>query len=255
MHCDPLDIDVYAFTRQGNRFEKGCLFISNECLTTNGLSFTVTYGGESCAIKSALFGLFNIDNLVATLAVLMAKGDAFGVAADKVQQVASVAGRMQLLSNGANEPSVIIDYAHTPDALKQALVSLREHSEGRLKLLFGCGGNRDQAKRALMGAIASKYADEVVISNDNPRFENAADIAADIKEGASEEASLTVELDRAKAIEQLIIAAKADDIVLVAGKGHEDYQQIADKKIPFSDAEVALQALQRRKAVLAEANQ
>ncbi|MEW5009799.1 MAG: cyanophycin synthetase, partial [Cycloclasticus sp.] len=243
-------VDIYSFSRRDNMAEKGCLFIANERLTKSGLSFDVTYAEETLFIKSALFGLFNIDNLVATLAVLLAKGDGFAVAVNKVQQLVSVAGRMQLLSKTAKQPSVLVDYAHTPDALKLALMSLREHCSGKLKLLFGCGGNRDQAKRALMGAIASEYADEVIISNDNPRFESAEEIAAQIKAGAKDGACLTVELDRAQAIEQLIVAAKNDDIILIAGKGHEVYQQVAGEEIPFSDAAVGLRALQRRSASL-----
>ena len=243
-------VDIYSFSRRDNMAEKGCLFIANERLTKSGLSFDVTYAEETLFIKSTLFGLFNIDNLVATLAVLLAKGDGFAVAVNKVQQLVSVAGRMQLLSKTAKQPSVLVDYAHTPDALKLALMSLREHCSGKLKLLFGCGGNRDQAKRALMGAIASEYADEVIISNDNPRFESAEEIAAQIKAGAKDGACLTVELDRAQAIEQLIVAAKNDDIILIAGKGHEVYQQVAGEETPFSDAAVGLRALQRRSASL-----
>ncbi len=241
----PPRVAQYGFTRQVSRLKADTVLILNQHLSEQGVSFDVRYQGQQEHINSALFGVFNIDNLAATLATLLAMGDSLAKAATKLQQISSVSGRMQLLTERLGQPSVIIDYAHTPDALKLALSSLREHCKGQLKLVFGCGGNRDKAKRPLMGGIASQLADQVIITNDNPRFESGELIAEQIKAGAQGPASLSIELDRAKAIQQLIAHSTSDDIVLVAGKGHEDYQQIADKKAPFSDAQQVLSALKQ----------
>ena len=138
---------------------------------------------------------------------------------------------------------MVVDYAHTPVALRLALQSLRQHCKGTLRLVFGCGGNRDEAKRPLMGAIADELADSIVITNDNPRFESAEAIAEQIKAGISHVAKLTVMLDRGQAIQQTIASAAKNDIILVAGKGHEEYQQIQNEKIAFSDVAQVKDAL------------
>mgnify|MGYP002700097704 FL=1 len=242
----PPRVEQYGFTRQIGQLKAQTVVISNQHLSEQGVSFDVKYQGQQAHISSALFGVFNVDNLAATLTTLLAMGDSLDEATIKLKQVSSVAGRMQLLTEHIGQPSVIIDYAHTPEALKLALSSLREHCKGQLKLVFGCGGNRDQAKRPLMGDIASKLADQVIVTNDNPRFENGELIAEQIKAGAKGPASLSIELDRAKAIQQLVASSTSDDIILVAGKGHEDYQQIADQKIPFNDAKQILSALDRQ---------
>ncbi len=238
-------VEQYGFTRKTSRLKAQTVLICNQHLSEQGVSFDVRYQGQQAHISSTLFGVFNVDNLAATLTTLLAMGDSLDKAATKLQQISSVAGRMQLLTEHLEQPSVIIDYAHTPDALKLALSSLREHCKGQLKLVFGCGGNRDQAKRPLMGDIASKLADQVIITNDNPRFESGELIAEQITAGAQGPASFSIELDRAKAIQLLVSSSTSDDIILVAGKGHEDYQQIADKKIPFSDTQQILSALNR----------
>lgn len=242
----------YGFTRHAGRVTSHTVLIDNQRLSERGVSFDIRYKGKKASVVSPLFGVFNVDNLAATVATLMAMGESLASASEKLQAVSSVAGRMQLLTGSAEQPSVIVDYAHTPDALKLALSSLRQHCKGQLKLLFGCGGDRDQAKRPLMGEIASQMADQLVITNDNPRFESATLIAEQIKAGVQEPANLTIELDRAKAIETLIAHSNADDIILVAGKGHEDYQHIAGKKTPFSDAQQVLRALTLRNKTVAK---
>ena len=242
----PPRVEQYGFTRQIGQVKAQTVVILNQHLSEQGVSFDVKYQGQQAHISSALFGVFNVDNLAATLTTLLAMGDSLDEATIKLKRVSSVAGRMQLLTEHLGQPSVIIDYAHTPEALKLALNSLREHCKGQLKLVFGCGGNRDQAKRPLMGDIASKLADQVIVTNDNPRSENGEQIAEQIKAGAKGSASLSIELDRAKAIQQLVASSTSDDIILVAGKGHEDYQQIADQKIPFNDAQQILSVLDRQ---------
>ncbi len=237
------DVSVLMFSRFKQQDEVACLLISNERLTVNGLSFDVSFNGCSTHVQSALLGKFNVDNLVASMAVLMAMGCAFNEAAVKIQSVTNVAGRMQVLSAGKQAPTVVVDYAHTPDALKLALLSLREHCDGALKIVFGCGGNRDEAKRSLMGSVAVELADEIIITNDNPRFESAEKIVEQIKAGMPDESGVSVVLDRALAIQTSIMQARAGDMILVAGKGHEAYQQVGDEKIAFSDVTHVKKAL------------
>jgi UDP-N-acetylmuramyl-tripeptide synthetase len=156
-----------------------------------------------------------------------------------------VAGRMQRLG-GAGKPVVVIDYAHTPDALEKTLVALKDvarASGGRLAVVFGCGGERDRGKRPLMGAVASRHADAILVTSDNPRGEDPAAIIAEIT--AAIPAPHEAIPDRRAAIERAIASADAGDVVLVAGKGHETYQEIAGRRLPFSDALEAAQALSR----------
>ncbi|HEY0665793.1 MAG TPA: cyanophycin synthetase, partial [Gallionella sp.] len=156
------------------------------------------------------------------------------------------AGRMQRMG-AANQPTVIIDYAHTPDALEKVLLTLREVSAasgGDLICVFGCGGDRDRGKRAMMGRVAEKFSDSCIVTSDNPRNEDPLDIIAGIVAGMSGGNSL-IQVDREAAIRHAIIHAKRGDTVLIAGKGHEEYQEIHGMKTPFSDASVAQQALQQ----------
>jgi len=141
----------------------------------------------------------------------------------------------------------VIDYAHTPDALENVLGTLREQVKGRLVCVFGCGGDRDAGKRPLMGEVASRLADQIIITSDNPRSENPANIIAAVVTGVRSDA-YRIEADRERAINDAVISAASGDIVLVAGKGHEDYQEIVGVKHPFSDKQVVMQALERRAA-------
>ena len=170
-------------------------------------------------------------------------------AVDAVAKLSSPAGRMQCLG-GEGKPLAVVDYAHSPDALEAALASLRPLAEaagGRLVCVFGCGGDRDRGKRSLMGAIAARSADQVLLTSDNPRSEDPLEIITDILEGVLAEAQMRhaplVLVDRGEAIAAAIAAAAAGDVVLIAGKGHEDYQERAGQRIPFSDAAVAAAAL------------
>jgi UDP-N-acetylmuramoyl-L-alanyl-D-glutamate--2,6-diaminopimelate ligase len=143
----------------------------------------------------------------------------------------------------AGKPLAIVDYAHTPDALDKALSAARRHCRGRLLCVFGCGGDRDATKRPLMGGIAERLADVAIVTDDNPRTEEGASIVADILHGMSQPERALVERNRARAIERAIQSGSADDVVLIAGKGHEDYQIIGLEKRYFSDRDVALAAL------------
>ena len=158
---------------------------------------------------------------------------------------------MNRLGGHDAQPLLVVDYAHTPDALEQALDSLRGHAQGRLLCVFGCGGERDTGKRPQMAAIAQRLADAVIVTDDNPRGEDGDRIVADILAGFTDPHTVRVQRDRARAIAQAVAEAGADDIVLIAGKGHEPYQEIAGVRHPFDDTEVAAQALQARVQVQA----
>jgi UDP-N-acetylmuramoyl-L-alanyl-D-glutamate--2,6-diaminopimelate ligase len=193
-------------------------------------------------IRSPLLGRFNAENLLLTLGVLLGWDMSLNAALDALRALQPVDGRMSVLG-GDSKPRVVIDYAHTPDALEKVLSSLREHVPGRLVCVFGCGGDRDRGKRPLMGAVAARLADEVVLTDDNPRGEDGQEIIEQILQGMRGDDQVQVQRDRARAIAMAIAGAAQDDLVLVAGKGHEDYQLVGDLKLPFSDFEQVERAL------------
>lgn len=210
--------------------------------TARGVSFDILSPWGRGRVESAMVGRFNVLNLLAVCATLALAGIPFEQAVGLVAQAHPPPGRMQRLG-GAGRPLVVIDYAHTPDALDNVLATLREAvpDGGRLWCVFGCGGDRDRGKRPLMGAVAARLADEVVVTSDNPRGESPADILREVGAGVGRP-HLAIE-DRATAIRHAIARAAADDVVLVAGKGHESYQEIQGRRTPFSDVEQARGAL------------
>jgi UDP-N-acetylmuramoyl-L-alanyl-D-glutamate--2,6-diaminopimelate ligase len=197
-----------------------------------------------CELRSALVGDFNADNLLTALAILLSCELPLDRAARALEQARAPSGRMESLG-GEAQPLAVVDYAHSPDALAKALRAARAHARGRLIVVFGCGGERDAGKRPLMGAVAAELADEIVITDDNPRGESPARIAADIVAGLPAGRSAAVIHDRAVAIETALGMARPGDIVLVAGKGHEDYQIVGGERRPFSDQAVLRAALAR----------
>jgi UDP-N-acetylmuramoyl-L-alanyl-D-glutamate--2,6-diaminopimelate ligase len=211
-----------------------------------GIGFELVAGDESHAVKSPLLGRFNVDNLLAVAGVLYALGDDPAQVADTLSQLQPIHGRMNRLGGDGHAPLVVIDYAHTPDALEQALTSLRAHAQARLTCVFGCGGDRDRGKRPQMAAIAEAHADVVIVTDDNPRFENGNAIVADIMAGFEHPGRAIVQRDRAAAIAQAVVMAAPSDIVLVAGKGHEPYQDIQGVQHPFDDTLIARAALEVR---------
>ena len=219
----------------------------------DGVSFDVSSPWGSASLRSRLVGKFNASNLLGSLTTLLASDVALQNAVSALQRVPPPRGRMQKIGDG-KQALVLVDYAHTPDALEKALSALREllatgtrskagkaraHRLGNPKLIcvFGCGGDRDSGKRPLMGAVASRLADAIVITTDNPRGEAPASIIDDILEGVK--SSCHVIEDRATAIQFAVNSARTGDIVLIAGKGHEEYQEVMGKKFPFSDIKVA----------------
>lgn len=206
-------------------------------LSHNGLSMKVSSAWGEGIVQCSLLGRFNALNILAVLATLCVLEMPFEQALLSLARVTPIAGRMETLGGGVNQPLVVIDYAHSPDSLKQALITLREHTkdQGRLWCVFGCGGERDVVKRPLMGAIAENLADNIIITNDNPRGENPYNIFNDIFSGIQNKFNVILVPDRALAIKNAIYLAKPGDVVLVAGKGHEDYQQIGKTRLFFSD--------------------
>ena len=215
-------------------------------LDGSGIRFMLDAGGQAHPVRSPLLGRFNVDNLLGVAATLFALGMAPALVADTLSQLAPVDGRMNRLGGEGGLPLVVIDYAHTPDALEQALASLRAHTAGALTCVFGCGGERDRGKRPQMAAIAERLADRVIVTDDNPRNEDGDVIVADIVEGFADTTRVLVQRDRAAAIAQALANAGADDVVLVAGKGHEPYQEIAGVRHAFDDTAVARELLRRR---------
>ena len=213
-----------------------------------GIRFMLHAGGQAHPVRSPLLGRFNVDNLLAVAATLFALGMAPALVAETLSQLVPVDGRMNRLGGEAGQPLVVIDYAHTPDALEQALASLRGHTAGRLLCVFGCGGERDSGKRPQMAQAAERLADAVIVTDDNPRGEDGDAIVAGILSGFADPSRVVVQRDRARAIALAIAEAGADDVVLVAGKGHEPYQEIDGIRHPFDDTEVARDLLRTRAA-------
>lgn len=214
--------------------------------TAAGLAFTLHEGDAAVPVQTGLIGDYNASNLLGVAAALRAQGERLADVARALAHVTPVPGRMQRVGNGRELPQVVVDYAHTPDALDKALTALQSLAAargGRLLCVFGCGGDRDRTKRALMGEIAERLAARVVITSDNPRREPPEQILADIAAGAPK---AQVIADRSDAIRAAITQAGAQDLVLIAGKGHEDYQEVQGVRRPFSDVEQARAALLQR---------
>lgn len=221
------------------------LSVQQVSYTPTGIQALLVYQQQSWPLQLNLLGAFNLANVLAVLAALLAEGVAIQELLPIMAQLQPVPGRMQRLESTATQPQVVVDYAHTPDALEQALKALRQHTSGRLWCVFGCGGNRDQGKRALMGEVAIRLADEVVVTDDNPRDESPTLIRSQILAAAR---GATEVADRAVAIQQAVNQAAAGDVILLAGKGHETWQEVAGQRHPFEDVKQARQALARRVA-------
>ncbi|HMB56332.1 MAG TPA: UDP-N-acetylmuramoyl-L-alanyl-D-glutamate--2,6-diaminopimelate ligase [Arenimonas sp.] len=215
-------------------------------LSPEGLRFTLSESGQGFDIASPLLGRFNIDNLLAVAGALRALNWNLEKVAQVLPTLSPVGGRMSRVGGSNGQPLLVVDYAHTPDALEQALASLREHTPGRLTCVFGCGGDRDRGKRPQMALLAERGADRVIVTDDNPRSENGDAIVADILEGFNNRSRVEVERDRAAAIALALAGAGGDDIILIAGKGHETYQDVGGVKHPFDDLAVARGLLEAR---------
>ncbi|MDP3483705.1 MAG: UDP-N-acetylmuramoyl-L-alanyl-D-glutamate--2,6-diaminopimelate ligase, partial [Sulfuricella sp.] len=236
-------VQTVGYSLEGKH--EGCRFAvlaQNLATDEQGVRFKAVTPWGTAQLSSKLLGRFNASNLLAALAVLLVSGIALEDAVRELGKVESVAGRMQR-QGGEGKPLVVVDYAHTPDALEKVLGTLREIMGGKSRLIcvFGCGGERDRGKRPLMGEVASRLADSVIVTSDNPRGEDARAIIDEIIAGMG--ANYHVIDDRAAAIDAAVRGAQPDDVVLIAGKGHEDYQEIKGVKWPFADAAVAQRIL------------
>ena len=205
-------------------------------LDASGLEMWICTPRGEGVLRSSLLGRFNARNLLGALAVLLSLEVPLELTCRALSEVRPVKGRMQCLGGGERAPLVVVDYAHTPDALESALRALREHSRGRLWCVFGCGGDRDRGKRPRMGAVASALADSLVITDDNPRGEDGGRIIDDIRAGVGRDGPIVVERDRLAALRFAVEHAANEDVVLVAGKGHETWQEIGGVRRPFDDA-------------------
>lgn len=215
-----------------------------------GLRFVVAEAGEqaSFAVQTGLIGTYNVYNLLGVMAAMRSIGVPLAAIVATCADLSAVPGRMECVGV-SGQTLVAVDYAHTPDALGKALAALRSLADqrgGQLWCVFGCGGDRDTVKRPLMGAMASCHADRVVVTSDNPRSEKPEAIISQILLGLTGHAAVNVEPDRAQAIAYAMSLAGASDVVLIAGKGHEDYQEVAGTRLPFSDMEQVRQALRTR---------
>ncbi|MCH9826923.1 MAG: UDP-N-acetylmuramoyl-L-alanyl-D-glutamate--2,6-diaminopimelate ligase [Gammaproteobacteria bacterium] len=200
-----------------------------------GLAFTAYGSFGEIRIASRLLGRFNVDNLLAVLAVLLSRGTHLESAAEALAACRTVPGRMEGFRAVGGGPLLIVDYAHTPQALRSVLSAARAHCTGELSCVFGCGGDRDRGKRPLMGAVAAELADHLVVTDDNPRSEDPTAITTQILQGVPAGLSVPVVHERADAIAQAIASAGAADVIVVAGKGHEDYQIVGNQRRDFSD--------------------
>ena len=209
----------------------------------NGMNIHIDGPWGSEEFHTSLLGEFNASNLLAAAGTLALLGMPWSQVLHQLEVMQPVPGRMMRLGGESGQPVVVIDYAHTPDALEHALQAARTHLNGQLTCVFGCGGNRDQGKRPQMGRAAEMLADKVFVTSDNPRHESAGRIIEDVMAGFESPDKAIVEPDRAVAIQKAIENCQPGDIVLVAGKGHETWQEIGGQKIPFSDESTILTAL------------
>nr|CAA6830230.1 MAG: UDP-N-acetylmuramoylalanyl-D-glutamate--2,6-diaminopimelate ligase (EC [uncultured Thiotrichaceae bacterium] len=245
-NCDVLGYGV------GNSvdYPPNAIVASNAYFDHNGIHAEISSPWGLGALYAPVLGRFNLENLLATLAVLLAQGVEFSSALIAMQQVNTVPGRMERVhaSGQQSDALVVVDYAHTPGALTSVLSALKGHVRQRLICVFGCGGDRDVGKRPLMAAIAEQLADVVIVTNDNPRTESPEHIFTDIRAGFNDPNKVIFEHDRANAIRRAITSAEVGDVVLIAGKGHETVQVVQQESLPFDDREQAEMALQERAA-------
>jgi UDP-N-acetylmuramoyl-L-alanyl-D-glutamate--2,6-diaminopimelate ligase len=220
--------------------------------SSDGVSGVLVSPMGSGAFHSPLLGRFNLMNQLQAVGALLQQGLPLANLLTGLSSFRGVPGRMERVSVGRVEccegslPAVLVDYAHTPDGLESALKACRPFASGQLICVFGCGGDRDRTKRPQMGAIAARLADQVVVTSDNPRTEDPHQILSDVIAGIPDGTALQVEGDRAKAIASAIASAGGHDLVLIASKGHEDYQILGSTKIHFDDREEAEKALRER---------
>ena len=217
----------------------------NLVLTPSGIDFDLHWNKQAHHLHSKLLGKFNVDNLMLIIAALIEQGFGIGEIVKIIPKLNPVPGRMNCVATNKDQPLIIVDYAHTPDALKQVLIALKEHNARKIWCIFGCGGNRDKGKRPQMGHIAETHADFVIVTDDNPRYENNQQIVQDILMGMNTKPMVLH--DRKQAIAYAINHAHNSDLILIAGKGHEPYQLINGQYHDFDDRVISAQLLSDKK--------
>ena len=236
----PASVKCIGYTLEDRASPRGwTLKAVNLALGSGGLSFEVVSEAGRGRVESRLLARFNAANLLAVQGVLLALGLSFEESLQALDRAHTVPGRMECFGGSRSQALVVVDYAHTPDALEKALQAARGHTRGKLWCVFGCGGERDRGKRPHMGAIAARLADRIVITDDNPRGEDGDAIVAEILAGIDDHSRVTIERERTKAVERAVRGAQPGDVVLVAGKGHETEQVIGGQKLRYSDRETA----------------
>lgn len=246
---DPFAIDIissykgkvitFSATRKADVYATDCI------ANTNHVDFTLNIADIKIPITFHMGGIFNINNALAAAAICYACNISLPKIKRGIELCESVSGRFQSVKTN-KDFSVIIDYAHTPDELEKVIDSAKNITDGRILLVFGCGGNRDKGKRSIMGRIGVSNSDYTIITSDNPRFENPTDIINDIIEGIPEDSKnkFKIETDRKKAIKEIIKLAQPKDVIVIAGKGHETYQEINGEKYEFNDSQIAKDILE-----------
>ena len=229
---------VIAVSSHGNSHPRAAITLQARDiqLSPDGIAYTLAHDAQQIAVSSGLLARFNVDNLLNTAACLLALGVPFADIPAKLAALHGVPGRAERIGLG-NGAAAIVDYAHTPAALANILQGVRAHVPGKLWCVFGCGGDRDRGKRPLMAQAAEQYADAVVLTDDNPRTENPADIIADSLRGMGNREKAWIKRPREEAIRFVLPQLQAGDAVVIAGKGHEDYQIIGTTKHHYSDQE------------------
>lgn len=242
----PESVRVWGVSAKGKCCTSGeTVKAENLQLGADGIGFEANWRGQKQNICAPLYGDFNVENVLCVLAAMLALGYSLTDSATKLASLKPVVGRMERCGGRGNDMNVFVDYAHTPDALYRVLESLRKHCAKNLWVVFGCGGNRDAGKRPQMGGIAEQWADRVIVTDDNPRFESNTEIAREIMAGCKLGKAIVIQ-DRKRAIQHAIASASEQDCIVIAGKGHENYQEINGIQYPFNDKHIAEDALNSR---------
>ncbi len=239
----PTELNIFSYSTKINQLEsnrKDVSFISCEKIETDHFKTNLTIQSPwgQVTTQTGLLGKFNVENILAAFSTLCVSGFQPEKVAAALSQFTGIPGRMEYFSS-ESKPLLVVDYAHTPDALEKVLTTLRSYCAGKLYCVFGCGGDRDVGKRSQMGAIAESLSDQIILTNDNPRTESEEKIVENILEGIKEKSQVVIKYDRSDAIINTFLCAGKDDVVLIAGKGHETTQQIGSTLSPFSDRELA----------------
>ncbi|WMB73453.1 UDP-N-acetylmuramoyl-L-alanyl-D-glutamate--2,6-diaminopimelate ligase [Shewanella oncorhynchi] len=232
----PAPAQIWGFSIEGH--QGAAFYTKNAKFDDQGVRATLVWPEGETQIHSPLLGAFNLSNLLAALSALYLQGFDMKALAEQVQYLTPVAGRMERFTT-ADNITLVVDYAHTPDAIEQALNALRRHCAGDLWCVFGCGGDRDKGKRPLMGQAAEQYADRIMVTSDNARSEDPAQIITDIIQGLTHPQQALTQVDRIAAIKEVVALAKPGDVILLAGKGHETYQEAAGVRHDYDERALA----------------